>query len=64
MFDKGETGGGWGVTPDRPAKADQNRESLLALEAPARWRTTKQKSWSSRNYRVTLALVSLALAIH
>ncbi len=63
---KGETGGGWGVTPDRPVKADQIREgpSVLALEAPARWRTTKQKSLSARNHRVTLALVSLALAIH
>ncbi len=31
------------MTPDRPAKADQNQESpsALALEAPARWRTTK-----------------------
>ncbi len=63
---KGEIGGGWGVTPDRPANADQIRESpsALALEAPALWRTTKQKSWSARNHRVTLALVSLALAIH
>ncbi len=63
---KGKLGGGCGVTPDRPVKAAQIRErpSALAFAAPARRRTTKWKSWSTRNHRVTLALVSLARAIH
>ncbi len=61
---RGKIEGGWGVTPGRPVKAAQIRERLSALVAPARWRTTKWKSWSARNHRVTLASVSLAWAIH
>ncbi len=66
LWARGEIRGGWGENPDRPAKADQIRESpsALALAVPARCFTTKWKSWSARNQRVTLALVSLARAIH
>ncbi len=58
---RGDTRCGWGVTPDRPAKADHIRErpSVLELAAPARCCTRKWKSWSARNHRVTLAFVSL-----
>ncbi len=64
--DKGEIGAGWGVNPDRPAKAAHIRESpsALALAVPARCRTMKWKSWSAKNQRVTRAFVSLARAIH
>ena len=66
LWRSGEIGGGWGVEPDRPAKADHSRESpsALALAVPARCCTVKLKSWSARNHRVTLAFVSLARAIH